>query len=69
MVGDQELDKGSTYTKAIPEYVWRGGNGYDVLQKYDAEMYDTMDIVLMRVLSGMQTIHESDIVGDGLVEA
>ena len=49
---------------AIPEYVWRGGNGYDVLQKYDAEMYDTMDIVFMRVLSRMQTIHESDIVGD-----
>jgi hypothetical protein len=69
MVGDQELDKDSTYTMAIPEYVWRGGNGYDVLQKYDAEMYDTMDIVLMRVLSGMQAIHESDIVGDGLVEA
>ena len=66
-IGSENIDMDSTYTLATTDYVWKGGDGYSFLMKYDAEMYDTIDIVTIRGISEIGSIDGSDIIGNRLV--
>jgi 5'-nucleotidase len=66
-VGDDAIDRAAAYSLVTTDDLCNGGDGYGILSGFDAQMYDTLDIVLIEGISGMATIHESDIIGNRLV--
>ncbi len=66
-VGDAEVDKDATYRIVTVDFLATGGDGYDCLKDYPAQMNDTLDSIFAEHMKRTGTITESTITGGRLV--
>ncbi len=67
VINGEEIDMDATYSVAMTDYIWKGGDGNDLFVNYEGKPHDTIDVVFIDSFKQIGVIDDSTIIGNRLV--